>query len=117
MIVVFLLLLSFHGRGQHAAPCKGPVSKAKFEAIRDEVTTTDYDDTRLEAAKKLIEGNCFTSEQVVRLCKLFIQDAARLKIAMYAYPRTVDPGNYAKVNVVFELDENKKALNDFINAK
>jgi len=115
IITCIILCLSFCCHAQLATPCAAPATDKHFQLLKESIKETDHDDTRLEAAKDLIASNCFTSAQVLGLCKLFLMDASRLKIAEWAYPRTVDPGNYAKVNIAFESETFTKELNTFIN--
>jgi hypothetical protein len=98
-------------------PPAGPVAvdPRTFEDIRKAIASNSWDDSKLSTAKTIANTNFFTTDQVVVLCKLFQWDESKLDFAKYVFKRTVDNNNYFKVNSVFQWEDQRKELNDYVN--
>lgn len=102
---------------QQYAPqgCQYPMEWGSFRAAKETVAKANFEDTKLSTAKTILSSNCFNTEQVIQICKLFSFEASKLDFAKYAYSKTTDPGNYFKVNNVFDFDASKTELNAYIS--
>ena len=85
-----------------------------FTQAKESLRREWFENTRLTAAKQIIDRNYFTSQQVKEMLLLFTFENNRLDIAKYAYGKTVDKGNYFIVNDAFTFNGNKEALKDYI---
>lgn len=95
--------------------CQYPMDWNNFKSAKQTVANASFDETKLSTAKTILTSNCFNTDQVVEICKLFGFEASKLDFAKYAYSRTTDPGNYFKVSNVFSFDASKTDLNNYIS--
>lgn len=94
--------------------CRGWAMKAAdFKLAKQTVMESDFEETKLSTAKSIVAANCLSCDQVMAMCKLLSFEDSRLEFAKYAYPYTIDPKNYFKVNNVFSYDSSKEELNKF----
>jgi hypothetical protein len=94
--------------------CARPMTAANFASAKQTIAAIDFDNTKMETAKTITSSNCLTADQVAEICKLFDFESNKLEYAKFAYAHTYDKGNYFKVNNVFDFDNSKSALNQFI---
>jgi hypothetical protein len=90
------------------------MSNIAFTQAKESLRREWFENTRLEAAKQIIDGNYFTSQQVKEMVLLFTFENNRLDIAKYAYGKTVDKGNYFIMNDAFTFNSNKEKLSEYI---
>jgi Domain of unknown function (DUF4476) len=85
-----------------------------FALAKESLRREWFENSRLTAAKQIIDRNYFTSQQVKEMVLLFTFENNRLDIAKYAYGKTVDKGNYFVMNDAFTFNNNKEALKEYI---
>lgn len=85
-----------------------------YEEIVRVISKENFDETRLNTAKRMINVNPMSTRQIVDICKLFTFEANRLEFAKYAYNHCVDPNRYFLVNEVFTFDSSKEELDEYI---
>lgn len=95
--------------------CQYPMDYNSFKSAKETISQTSFDDTKLSSAKSVIAENCLSSDQVVEICNLFINEDNKLAFAKMAYSKTTDRANYFKVTNVFTFDQTKNDLNTFIS--
>lgn len=95
--------------------CRYPMDANSFNSAKETVKKASFDETKLSTAKTILSSNCFSTNQVIEICKLFGFEATKLDFAKFAYAKTTDPGNYFKVANVFDFDASKTELNDYIS--
>ena len=107
--------------GQHSNPKNSRNSNERlgmnprdYEEVVRVISKENFDETRLNTAKRMINVNPMSTRQIVDICKLFTFEANRLEFAKYAYIHCVDPNKYFLVNEVFTFDSSKKELDDYI---
>ena len=105
---------NFHPVDNNSNGCKYPMDAESFRAVKENIASIDFDDTKLSTAKTIANSNCLSAQQVLELCKLMSFEANKLAFAKHAYSRTTDKGNYFKVNAAFDFDSSKQDLNNFI---
>lgn len=110
-----------HGGGQMVtqqvvpAGCPYPMDWQSYKSAKATVAAASFEETKLSTAKSILSSNCFSTDQVQDMCRLFGFEASKLEFAKFAYSRTTDPGNYFKVNNVFNFDASKAELNEYIS--
>jgi hypothetical protein len=90
------------------------MSPYSFEMLRNTLAATSFDSSRLSVAQQAIAANNVTSEQVYQLMMMLSFESNRLKLAQFAYPYTVDKGNYFLVNNAFNFNASRNKLNSYI---
>jgi hypothetical protein len=97
--------------------CK--VSSEKFNQISEAIKIENFNSSKVNTAKHLIQQNdCFSSQQINTLVSMFDYENSRLEIAIYAYNFTKDQSNYyTVVSKAFGFNSSKKKLMDYINSQ
>lgn len=96
--------------------CQYPMNVADFNAAKKTVANASFEETKLSTAKSILTSNCFSTNQVIEICKLFGFEESKLDFAKFAYDMTTDRGNYFKVGNIFSFDASKTELNDYISS-
>lgn len=98
-----------------ARGCNGlAMSSVDFNAALKSIENGSFDDTKLSTAKTVASKNCLSTDQVLKICKLFSFEDNKLVFAKHAYRFTTDKKNYFKVADAFTFSSNKEELNKFI---
>lgn len=96
-------------------PCGGTILGTQdFEMALKSISARSSEDGMLQTGKQIVSTNCFTTDQVKRVVALYTSEEARLNMAIYAYPYTLDKGSYFKMNSLFERESSIDALNGAI---
>lgn len=96
-------------------PCGGTILGTQdFEMALKSIRARSSEDGMLQTGKQIVSTNCFTTDQVKRVVALYASEEARLNMAIYAYPYTLDKGSYFKMNSLFEQESSIDALNGAI---
>lgn len=104
-----------NNQGTATRGCNGlPMGNTDFNAALKSIEKGSFEDTKLSAAKAVASKNCLSTDQVVKICKLFSFEDNKLAFAKHAYAFTTDRKNYFKVADVFTFSSNKEELNNFI---
>jgi hypothetical protein len=90
------------------------MSDYDFSMAKESLRKEWHENTRMTAAKQIVDKNYFSSQQVKDLLLLFTFENNRLELAKYAYGRTVDKQNYHVVNDAFTFNSNKEKLSGYI---
>ncbi|MCS6935496.1 MAG: DUF4476 domain-containing protein [Chitinophagales bacterium] len=94
-----------------------PMSHADFTGALATIRAQNFDDTRLKTARQIAQSNCLSATQIADICKIFSFEENRLAFAKFAYPFCADPGNYHRVNSVFNFSSSSDELNDYIMSR
>lgn len=94
--------------------CQYPMDWNSFKSAKGTIGQASFEETKLSTAKSILNSNCLSSDQVMEVCKLFGFEASKLDFAKAAYMKVTDPGNYFKVNNVFDFDASKTDLNNYV---
>lgn len=97
------------------AGCQYAMDPGSFKSAKETVAKASFEDTKLSTAKTILGSNCFSTNQVMEICKLFSFEESKLDFAKFAYSKTTDPGNYFKVGNIFTFDASKTELNEYIS--
>ena len=94
-----------------------PMSESAFGSALNSINSKGFDDSKLTIAKQIIGTNCVSSDQVRRIMLTFEFEETMLDFAKFAYGRTVDIGNYYKVNDAFKFESSIDDLNSYIQGR
>lgn len=89
------------------------MSDGDFINAKNQITSQRSDAKKLEEAKKIVDKNALSAEQVKEMVPIFLFEDNRLEFAKYAYVKTIDQDNYGLVQETLEK-ENHKFLEDYI---
>ena len=99
-----------------APPCQYPMDLNSFKTAKQTVAQASFEDTKFATAQSMFETNCLSTDEVVEICRLFGFEESKLKFAKFAYSRTSDRANYAKVVKALSFPTSKTELTNFINS-
>ncbi|HEX8545857.1 MAG TPA: DUF4476 domain-containing protein [Cytophagaceae bacterium] len=97
--------------------CPWPMSSRDFDEGLSSINKNVFDDDKLMVANQIISNNCFTTQQVSEVAKLFTFDDKRLVMLKTCYDHTFDQGNYYKMFPLLTFSRSKENLEAFLNAK
>ncbi|MFN3556993.1 MAG: DUF4476 domain-containing protein [Bacteroidales bacterium] len=111
-------LHAHHGHNGYQQPVYAPVlhvmSHQSFAMLMNTLANTSFDSSRLNIAQQALSDNYVTSEQVFQLMGMFTFESNKLKLAQFAYARTVDKHNYFIVHNAFTFSSSSNSLNAYI---
>jgi hypothetical protein len=87
---------------------------ARLQPLKNAMDKVEADSKKLAEAKKFINSNRVTSEEVKAIAGWIFFDDNRLLFVKAAYPKVSDKNNFATVGDVFTLEESQKAFDDFL---
>ena len=90
------------------------ISNEDFFAAERVMERENFDDARLLYAKRLMDDNYLSAEQVKELARFFSFDNSRLDFAKYAYSKTTDKNNFSVVCNAFSSNNSKDQLMIYI---
>ncbi len=94
-----------------AIGCKDPMDTTLFRRIHRIIKNEAFPDKRMKRSKELIKGNCFLTDQIVRLVTSFAFEDDRLEIAKFAYSHVYDVENYYEgLKGAFDFRSSQKTL-------
>lgn len=99
--------------GNHNQQCY-PMSSQNFKDVKQTISNSSFENTKLETAKTIIASNYLTTDQVMEICRLFDFENSKLDFAKFAYNRTIDKSNFYRVSNIFDFDTSRSALNRFL---
>lgn len=88
-----------------------------FEAALKSIETKSFESTRLSQAKMVVQNNCLSTQQIIRVMGVFSFEDTKLEFAKHAWSRTTDPQNYFLVNDSFSFSSSVTKLNEFLSEK
>jgi hypothetical protein len=94
--------------------CPYPISKEDFYSAKATISFNNFEEERMESAKKIIRNSCLAVSQLKDLIVLFSFENTRLEFAKFAYDFTFDQGNYYKLNDAFAYQASIDELNKYI---
>lgn len=91
-----------------------PMSDYDFRNAENSVSTKDFDETKLNIAKQILNSNCLYASQIKEIMLLFDFEGTKLEFAKAAYHNTYDVQNYYVVNDAFDFDSSIQELDNYI---
>jgi len=114
LLTVFALLVITLSFAQ--SRCPRPLSSTEFNQKKQQISMGN-DARKLQAAIRLSQENCITTNQVKDIAMLFTDEYSRLEYTERAYATVFDPENYYEVYDVFSKFSMAIRLYDFLNGK
>ena len=90
------------------------MSDVEFRNLLNDITSRNFESSRLTIAKQGISGLGIRSEQVKQIMFLFDFESTRLEFAKFAYNYVIDPQRYYVVNDAFDFDSSVYELDNFL---
>ena len=90
------------------------ISNEDFFAAQRVLERENFDNARLLYAKRLVDENWLSAEQVKALARFFSFDNNRMDFVKYAYSKTIDKNNFSVVCNAFDSSYSKDQLMNFI---
>ena len=94
--------------------CAGAMANGDFERAKESINNKSFADEKLTVFKQIIRGNCISVDQVVGFMDLFTFEEGKLEVAKLAYAKTVDQGNYYRVNDALTFSDSVEELEAFL---
>jgi len=88
-----------------------------FKDLKSSVNSRNFESYNLTIVKTAIDGNFFTSEQIVELLRYFTFEDTKLDIAKYSYKKVCDTKNFFKVYDAFDFESSVTELKNYISGK
>ncbi|MFA6058028.1 MAG: DUF4476 domain-containing protein [Taibaiella sp.] len=88
----------------------------RLQPLKNAMDRVEADSKKLAEAKKFINSNSVSSEEVKSIAGWIFFDDNRLLFVKAAYPKVSDKNNFATVGEVFTLEESQKAFDDFLKS-
>jgi hypothetical protein len=86
----------------------------RLQSLKNAMDKVEADSKKLAEAKKFVNANAVSSDEVREIAEWIFFDDNRLLFIKAAYPKVSDKNNFTVVGEVFTLDESKKAFDDFM---
>ena len=96
--------------------CPMPMDPGAFSGARASIADADFESTKQDVARNVINNNCLTTDQIMELCNIFDFESTKLEMAKYAYTHCYDKGNYFKIGQIFDFDSSKSDLSNYTNS-
>lgn len=94
--------------------CRTAMNPNDFQAAKQTVANTSFDETKLSTAQSIVSSNCLSSDQILSLMNTFSFEQSKLDFAKAAYQNCVDKNNYFKITNAFSFSSSKEDLNNYI---
>lgn len=115
LLTVFAIIFVTFAFAQQSR-CPRPLSSAEFNQ-KKQLLTGNNEGRKLQAAIRLSQESCLTTNQVKDIAMLFNDEYSRLDYTEKAYATVFDPENYYEVYDVFTKFSMAIRLYDFLNGK
>ncbi len=96
-------------------PIKKVMTPVDFRNLKQRITTTEFESNSIEMAKKAVNKDNMTAQQVYEIMLLFEYESTRLEFAKYAYRYTVNKHMFYIVNDAFTFCSSIRKLKQYIN--
>ena len=93
-----------------------PLDDASFSKLYNKVKKASFDDTKYDLLEVACLGCYFSSQQAVRLMKIFTFDDERMKVLRMVAPRIVDPQNAHDIRKIFTFDSDKQKVREIMRS-
>ncbi|QKJ28543.1 DUF4476 domain-containing protein [Mucilaginibacter mali] len=118
-IALFMLMIGVVNAQTKAPKASRPTQAMDNGAIDGILTAMKNqrgDEAKLEVLQRFMKNNVdgMMVDQQLRLLNQFATDDAKLECAKFAYPRTVDPQNYSKIQYNIGNPAIQKTLANFV---
>ena len=95
---------------KHKLNCVASINEDKFENIKAKIEEEMMDKSKLKIAKELVNSECLKSSQVANIMELMNMDKYKVEFAKFAFGRTIDKENFARVKETLSFSTSKKQI-------
>ena len=95
--------------------CTTPLKNTEITQLKSSLGKEEFENRKLQAAKKLISGKCLQFTQLKELMSLFEFEKSKLDLAKFGYHYVQDIGNHAVVKETFEFEESHSNWQEYID--
>lgn len=95
---------------KHQLNCVTSINEDKFENIKAKIEEELMDKSKLKLAKELVNSECLKSAQVANIMELMNIDKYKVEFAKFAFGRTIDKENFARVKETLNFSTSKKQI-------
>ena len=89
----------------------------KINSVKDEVAAKNSDTQKMNVLKDELKGETYTTDQVSNIMGWFIFESSKVDFAEWAFPNTVDKGNFHNLDNQFQYKESQDNLDKFLQAQ
>ncbi len=97
--------------------CNNAMSSGDFSSAKASISNQSFTDSQMKVAKQILKSNCLNVNQVIEIMNIFSYEESKLDFAKAAYSKTVDKGNYYKINDAFTYSGSIDELNEFLESQ
>lgn len=97
------------------AGCAAPMTAAAFSAMKTNIESKPFSETRMSTARIATKNTCLSVQQVKDIAGLFNMDDDKLAYAKFAYDYCVDKANYYQVSDIFSFSSTTDNFNQFLD--
>ena len=95
--------------------CTTPLKDAEITNLKSSLKKEEFENRKLQAAKKLICGKCLKFNQLKEVMSLFEFEKSKLDLAKFGYHYVQDVDNYTIVQETFEFGESNSNWKQYID--
>lgn len=97
--------------------CSSAMPAGDFNSAKASVEKQSFSEDQMKVAKQILRSNCLNTGQVIEMMGIFTYEENKLEFAKAAYAKTVDKGNYYKINDAFTYSSSVDELNEFLESQ
>ena len=95
-------------------PCFA-MSQVDYQRALKRIQDQSFDSERLTSAKRLLERNCLSTQQIRQIAQTITFESSRLDFVKSAYPACSDPDNFLDLTDLFTFSASKTELDKLVN--
>ena len=114
LLSIFILIMTSSNLKANVIDCSTTISNTVFQVEMKKITVHDFEEAKKEAMGKFLEDNCFTSAQIKILLSNLNFEEHKLELAKKAYAYVTDKDNFVIINSIFEFDDAKDELTEYV---
>ena len=114
LLSIFILIIASSNLKANVIDCSEPISNTAFQVEMKKIKLHDFEEAKKEATEEFLVVNCFTSAQIKILLSNLIFEEHKLELAKKAYAYVTDKDNFVIIKSIFEFDDAKDELTEYI---
>jgi hypothetical protein len=93
------------------------ISNTDLENAKRAINKEPFENDKTKIMFQIIQNNCWSTNQIAQLMKMYPFDKERLNIAKLALDYCVDPKNYYQLNSLLTFGDAKNELINYVQSK
>ncbi len=94
--------------------CMTPLKDTEIVNLKASLTKEEFENRKLQAAKRLISGKCLEFKQLKSLMEVFEFEKSKLDLAKFGYHYVQDIDNHLVVQDTFEFGESNQDWQEYV---